>query len=97
MWHGNQGGRDKFFVITVDITDKHPWEVQNTIMSHCSHSVWCENDGKAQSALPLHQAAHEDGINKFAIFCAVNTEMLYLYKRMVLDVAAVSSLLYSSE
>lgn len=36
-------------------------------------------------------------VNKFAIFCAVNTEVPYVYKKKVFDAVVTSALKYSSE
>lgn len=47
--------------------------------------------------LGLHEASGETQLNKFAIFCAANTNMPYVYKRKVFDAAVTTSLFYSSE
>ena len=49
------------------------------------------------TVLDLHETMNEVQLNKFAIFCAANSNMPYVYKRRVFDAAVVSALLYSSE
>ena len=59
--------------------------------------AWFKDDGGSKSALMLHQPSHQEVVNKFAVFCAVNTEMPYRYKLMVMEAAASASLFYGSE
>ena len=47
--------------------------------------------------MSLHEPANESHLNKFAIFCAANSNMPYAYKLMVFNAAMTSSLLYSTE
>ena len=47
--------------------------------------------------MSLHETSSEAQLSKFSIFCAANTNMPYIYKRMVFDAAMTSSLLYSTE
>lgn len=47
--------------------------------------------------LGMHETSNEIQLNKFAIFCSANTNMPYIYKRMVFEAAMTSSLLYGSE
>ena len=52
---------------------------------------------KSESAVARHVVASETIVNKFAIFCARNTQVPFIYKRIVFDAAVMSSLLYASE
>ena len=58
---------------------------------------WFTDDGKIESALKLHEPAHQDTLNKFSIFCHVNTEMPFYCKSLVMDAAVTSSILYGCE
>ena len=44
-----------------------------------------------------HEVQSEVLVNKFAIFCAANSQMLYICKKKLFDAAVMSSLSYSSE
>ena len=47
--------------------------------------------------MQLHGGQGQSVVNKFAVFCAANTDMPFYYKRRVFDAAVASSLLYSTE
>ena len=53
--------------------------------------------GNQNSILKLPKPAQMASLNKFAIFCNVNSEMPYYYKSLVLDAAVTSSIFYSCE
>ena len=93
--------KTKFFVINNEPVDKLQLIVQGRIIEYCSTylylGAWFKDDGSSKSAVMLHQPSHQEVVNKFAIFCAVNTEMPYRYKVMVMEAAASASLFYSSE
>ena len=50
-----------------------------------------------KSVIELHEAYNELIVNKFAIFCAANSQMPFSYKKKVFDAAVISSFLYGSE
>ena len=93
--------KTKFLVINNAQVDKLQLIVQGRVIDYCSTylylGAWFKDDGSSKSALMLHQPAHQEVVNKFAIFCAVNTEMPYRYKLMVMEAAASASLFYGSE
>lgn len=93
--------KTRFFVINNEQVDKLHLNVQGRIIEYCSTylylGAWFKDDGSNKSVLMLHQPSHQEVVNKFAIFCAVNTGMPYCYKLMVMEAAASASLFYSSE
>ena len=93
--------KTKFFVINGDEIDKNPLHIQNLIVFYCSKYLylgsWFEDTGKMKAVLALHEKACTPCVNKYAVFCAVNATMPFLYKIRVLQAAITSSLLYSSE
>ena len=58
---------------------------------------WFTDDGDQKSMLNLHEPAQTLTLNKFTLFCNVNTEMPYFYKSLVMDAAVTSSIFYSCE
>lgn len=52
---------------------------------------------KMQEVGQLHATQGQSVVNEFAVFCAVNTEMPFYYKRRVFVAAVTVALLYSSE
>ena len=93
--------KTKFMVVNHDDEDKLPLETQNRKFEYCSKYLylgsWFTDDGDQKSILKLHEPAQTATLNKFAIFCSVNSEMPYYYKSLVLDAAATSSVFYSCE
>ena len=93
--------KTKFFVINSEATDKISLQTQVKKIDYCEKYLylgsWFTDDGKIESSLNLREPAHQDTLNKFAIFCQVNTEMPYYYKSLVMDAAAVSSIFYGCE
>ena len=93
--------KTKFFVINGDYTDKTPLNVNGTkICYSCSYlylGAWFTDSGKISDVIALHEKANQATVNKFSIFCAANTQMPFVYKRLVFDAAVTSSLLYSAE
>ena len=59
--------------------------------------AWFSDSGKMADIIALHEKSNQAVVNKFSIFCAANSQMPYRYKKLVLDVAVMSSLIYSSE
>ena len=59
--------------------------------------AWFTADARIESVMRLHEVTGVTTINKFALFCAANTDMPYAYKRKVFDAAVMSSLTYSCE
>ena len=93
--------KTKFFVINGNEIDKEPLVFQNSVIEYCRHylylGAWFSDDGNMKSILELHENSSLSLINKFAIFCSVNTTMPFSYKMKVFRAAVMSSLFYSSE
>ena len=93
--------KTKFMVINHTIEDELPLITQNKKMEYCKNYLylgsWFTDDGKQESMLKLHEPKLVSTMNKFAIFCSVNTEMPYYYKSLVMDAAATSSIFYACE
>ena len=107
LQYGNEFGmginvkKTKFFVINGSEHDKIPIQVDSVKIcyspSYLYLGAWFTESGKMKDVIALHEKANQATINKFAIFCAANTNMPFKYKKMVFDAAVTSSLLYSSE
>ena len=93
--------KTKFFVVNPQANDKAPLCTKGKIVDYCEKYLylgsWFTDDGKIESALKLHEPAHQDTLNKFSIFCHVNTEMPFYCKSLVMDAAATSSIFYGCE
>ena len=94
-------GKTKFFVINNSDIDKIPLTVQGHVINYCQQylylGAWFTHTGRMKDVMELHEARSQSVVNKFAIFCASNTDMPYCYKRKVFDAAVLSALTYSCE
>lgn len=59
--------------------------------------AWITDDAKMNTVITLHETVNKTLLNKFAIFCAANSNMLFTYKRKVFDAAVTSALFYDAE
>ena len=93
--------KTKYFVINGTQNDKIPLDVEGTTISYSSQylylGAWFTDSGKMSDIVQLHERANQATVNKFSIFCAANTQMPFIYKKLVFDAAVTSSLLYSAE
>ena len=93
--------KTKFMVINHTEEDKFQLSTQNKRIEYCEKYLylgsWFTDDGKQESVFKLHEPALTSTVNKFAIFCNVNTGMPYCYKSLVMDAAAISSIFYACE
>ena len=93
--------KTKFFVINNSNVDKIPLNVQGHVINYCPQylylGAWFTDTGNMKDVMKLHEARNQSVVNKFAIFCASNTDMPYCYKRKVFDAAVLSALTYSCE
>ena len=93
--------KTKFMVINHSEEDKAPLKIRNRTIDYCEKYLylgsWFTDDGNQKSMLKLHEPAQTLTLNKFTIFCNVNTEMPYFYKSLVMDAAVISSIFYSCE
>ena len=93
--------RQSFFVINGNGGDKIPLEVERIKINYSPQylylGAWFTESGKAADIIALHEKSNQATVNKFAIFCAANSQMPFKYKRLVFDAAITSSLLYSAE
>ena len=93
--------KTKFFVINGDRCDREEIVVENTSVTYTDRylylGAWFTSSGKMNDVITLLQEQSEAIVNKFAIFCASNSQMPYICKRKVFDAAVIASLSYSSE
>ena len=93
--------KTKFFVMNAVENDKNPIVVNNIKVCYSPKYLylggWFTDSGKMTDVVALHEKANQATVNKFSIFCAVNSNMPFKYKRMVFDAAVTASLLYSAE
>ena len=93
--------KTKYFVINGTSADKIPLCVEGTKVCYSSQylylGAWFSDSGRPSDILALHEKSNQATVNKFSIFCAVNTQMPFIYKKLVFDAAVTSSLLYSAE
>ncbi len=93
--------KTKFFVINGDRCDWENLVVENTRVVYTDRYVylgaWFADSGNMDDVITLHEVQSEALVNKFAIFCAANSQVPYICKKKVFDAAVVSSLSYSSE
>ena len=95
LQYGNEFGmgvnvkKTKFFVINGSVNDKIPIQVESVIVNYSPTylylGAWFTDSGKIKDAITLHERANQATVNKFAIFCAANTNMPFEYKKKVLD------------
>ena len=93
--------KTKFFVINGTSFDKNPLIVEGTKISYSPNylylGAWFTDSGKISDVLALTEKSNQATVNKFAIFCVANSQMPFVYKKLVFDAAVTASLLYSSE
>ena len=93
--------KTKFMVINHSEEDKLQLKIRNREIEYCEKYLylgsWFTDDGNQKSMLKLHEPAQTLALNKFTIFCNVNTEMPYFYKSLVMDAAVISSIFYGCE
>lgn len=93
--------KTKFFVINHTGNDKDPLVTQGNVITYCERymylGAWFTDRTNMNEVMKLHEAGSESVVNKFAVFCAANTDMPYYYKKKVFDAAVTSALLYSTE
>ena len=93
--------KTKFYVINGEAYDREQLKVADVGVNYAPRylylGAWFTDSGKMDKIVALHETHSETIVNKFAIFCAANSQMPYIYKKKVFDAAVTSSLLYSSE
>ena len=93
--------KTSFFVINGEVPDFDPLVFNGLKIPY--KSVYCylgsffTDDGKVSSALKNHVKSKIADINKFTIFCAVNTTIPFYIKKQIFDSCIISSLLYGCE
>ena len=92
--------RSKYFVINAEEQDKISLVMLSLTIYYSSHypylGAWsrlCVIEGYNQVNKTKNQAT----VNKFAIFCAANTNMPFKFKKHIFDAAVTSFLTYSAE
>lgn len=93
--------KTKFFVINGDENDRQSLNSGGVQVQYCNQylylGAWFTDAAHTNTVTALHHTASEAIVNKFAIFCASNTLMPFVYKKKVFDAAVTSALLYSCE
>lgn len=93
--------KTKFFVINGDEYDRQSLNSGGVQVQYCNQylylGAWFTDAARTNTVTALHHTASETIVNKFAIFCASNTLMPFVYKKKVFDAAVTSALLYSCE
>ena len=81
--------------------DRHPLCVRGSTVDHCSKycylGAWFTADGDMKSVLKIHETSMSPSVNKFSMFCSINTSMPFPYKLKVFKAALTTSLIYSAE
>ena len=85
--------KTNFFVINGQECDRQSLlsgEVNvNYVSEYLYLGAWFTDSGKSESAVARHVVASETIVNNFAIFCASNTQMPFIYKKIVFDAAVM--------
>ena len=93
--------KTKYFVVNGTSNDRTPLDVEGITISYSTQylylGAWFTDSGKMSDIIQLHEKSNQATVNKFSIFCAANTQMPFIYKKLVFDAAVTSSLLYSAE
>ena len=93
--------KTKFFVINGDAVDRASLKISGISVDYAPRylylGAWFTDTAKIDDVLALHEISNQATVNKFSIFCAANTLMPFVYKKIVFDAAVTSTLLYSSE
>lgn len=93
--------KTKFFVINGQQDDKQCFSSDGITVEYAAQylylGAWFDDSASMKMVLKLHETASEAIVNKFAIFCASNTLMPFVFKKKVFDAAVTSALLYGSE
>ena len=93
--------KTKYFIINGSENDKTSLEVEGISVGYSPQylylGAWFTESGKMVDILTLHEKDNQATVNKFAIFCAANSNMPFKYKMLVFDAAVTASLLYSCE
>ena len=93
--------KTKYFIINGSENDKTNLEVEGISVRYSPMylylGAWFTESGKMVDILTLHEKDNQATFNKFAIFCAANSNMPFKYKMLVFEAAVTASLLYSCE
>ena len=75
----------KFFELNGNDEDKISLKVENIEIGYSTQylylGAWFTDSGKMTDVLALHAKSNQATINKFAIFCAANSQMPFKYKK----------------
>ena len=93
--------KTKLLVINGEERDRKEFTCKNVTVRHASMYIYLGSpfteNGSICSVIELHLKSRVADMNKFKIFCKINSSMPYQYKKKVLQAAITSSLLYGCE
>ena len=93
--------KTSFFVINGNTHDREPLIFDQLRIPYkamyCYLGSYFTDDGKISSSLKLHMKKKTADINKFIIFCTVNTTIPFYLKKQVFESCLLSSVLYGCE
>ena len=93
--------KTKLLVINGEPRDREEFTCNNVTVKHASLYIYLGSpfteNGSIPSIIELHVKSRTADLNKFKIFCKMNSTMPYQYKKKVLLAAVRSSLLYGCE
>ena len=93
--------KTSFFVINGESGDHEQMIFENLRIpyksEYCYLGSYFTDDGKMSSSLQKHITSKTSDINKFTIFCAVNTTIPFYLKKQIFDSCLVTNLLYGCE
>ena len=93
--------KTNLLVINGNKRDREEFVCGEVVVKHATSYIYLGSpfteDGRVSTILKMHLKTRVADLNKFKIFCKVNTTMPYMYKKKVLQAAIISSLLYSCE
>ena len=93
--------KTKILVINGTNKDREEFVCKGVTVRHAKSYIYLGSpfteDGNIRNVIVMHVKSRNADLNKFKIFCRVNATMPYMYKKMVLEAAIISSLLYGCE
>ena len=93
--------KTKLMVINGEEKDRAEFTCKNITVKHTTKYIYLGSpfteNGSIRSVIDSHIKTRTADLNKFRIFCKMNSTMPYMYKKKVLEAAIQSSLTYGCE
>ena len=93
--------KTQFMAINGSDADREPITHHQHTIDHCDQYIYLGGvftvTGDMRSVMTQESLMSRSDVNKFAVFAAKNTSMLYVLKQKVAEAAVLTSILYSSE